>query len=291
MGLLTPLKWHTYRAGRRMVREWHSIWRDRRLDELARADAPLAGALARALRRTVADSDADAVRWRERIEEERARMLRSEEPIAAPEEREAGTEKEGLTLAGACAASIAPPAGMVLHHLIKETRPKVALELGTNVGISAAYQASALATLQADLVTLEGMRGRQRQAKALHARLGLDNLDYVLGPFQETLEPTLERIGPVDYALIDGHHQYEPTLAYFDLICRHSADSAIFVFDDIRWSRGMRRAWDAVRRDARVETTVDLYWMGICVTGSLAGNGAGEPGHHSLVELWVERGK
>lgn len=289
MALLTPLKRHTYRAGRRAVREWHAVWRDRRLDRLERMDLPRAGELARALRRVAADGaeGGDPSLWRERIEEERAAMLESELPIATAAEREAGTEKPGLTLAGACGSSIAPPAGMLLHHLIRETRPSVALELGTNVGISAAYQASALASFGGRLNTFEGMQGRLQQAQALHARLGLDNLDYHLGPFQRTLEPALDGLAPVEYALIDGHHQYEPTLRYFDLICGHSAEGAVLVFDDIRWSRDMRRAWDAVRRDPRVRTVIDLYWMGICVVGARNA----EPAPSIFVELWVERGK
>jgi hypothetical protein len=39
------------------------------------------------------------------------------------------------------------------------------------------------------------------------------------------------------------------------------------VFDDIRWSDGMARAWSAIEADPRVEQTWDLGSMGICLLG------------------------
>ena len=42
----------------------------------------------------------------------------------------------------------------------------------------------------------------------------------------------------MDLACIDGHHQYQPPLDYFEALWRYSRQTAIFVFDDIRWSEG-----------------------------------------------------
>jgi hypothetical protein len=41
----------------------------------------------------------------------------------------------------------------------------------------------------------------------------------------------------------------------------------VLVFDDIRWSVGMNRAWDAVGAHERVRTVVDLFQVGVCVIG------------------------
>ena len=53
-----------------------------------------------------------------------------------------------------------------------------------------------------------------------------------------------------------GHHQYQPALDYFDALWRYSGQTAIFVFDDIRWSEGMLRAWAQLRADPRLDITV-----------------------------------
>lgn len=60
-----------------------------------------------------------------------------------------------------------------------------------------------------------------------------------------------------------GHHQYQPALDYFDALWRYSGQTAIFVFDDIRWSEGMLRAWAQLRADPRLDITVDLGSIGL----------------------------
>jgi predicted O-methyltransferase YrrM len=42
------------------------------------------------------------------------------------------------------------------------------------------------------------------------------------------------------------------TLAYFDRITARANPGALLVFDDIKWSPGMRRAWQRIRTDTRV---------------------------------------
>ena len=99
------------------------------------------------------------------------------------------------------------------------------------------------------MVTLDASAYRQRLAKEIHANLGLDNISYVTGLFTDTLQPTLTDMGTVDLAFIDGHHQYQPTLDYLEEILKFSTPDTVFVFDDIRWSEGMKQAWDEIRAD------------------------------------------
>jgi predicted O-methyltransferase YrrM len=153
-----------------------------------------------------------------------------------------------------------------MYLLVREFQPAQAIELGTNVGISSAYQAAGLQTnASGRLVTLEASPYRLRLAKELHGRVGLRALDYRQGLFTETLDDAVADFGPFDFVFIDGHHQYEPTLDYFERVWRRSHDDALFVFDDIRWSEGMQRAWAKLQADPRVALALDLYTVGVCV--------------------------
>ncbi len=38
----------------------------------------------------------------------------------------------------------------------------------------------------------------------------------------------------------------------------------MFVFDDIRWSDGMKKAWAEIQRDDRLGVLVDLSTVGVC---------------------------
>jgi predicted O-methyltransferase YrrM len=135
------------------------------------------------------------------------------------------------------------------------------------VGISSAYQALALQLngQNGRLITMEVSPYRLRLAKQLHRNVGLGNVVYVEGLFSETLDSTLINIDGVDFAFIDGHHQYQSTLDYFQKILSHSKENAIFVFDDIRWSHGMKKAWSKIQSDDKIEMSADLHSMGLCV--------------------------
>jgi predicted O-methyltransferase YrrM len=157
-------------------------------------------------------------------------------------------------------------AALLLFSLARTTKPLHVLELGTNVGISSAYLGAALKAngQKGRLTTLEVSPYRLRLAKEVHRNLGIDNISYVKGLFVDVLRPALADLGSVDLAFIDGHHQYQPTLAYFEEIFGFSSPGAVFVFDDIRWSDGMRRAWSRIQADDRLGLIVDLYYLGIC---------------------------
>lgn len=174
-------------------------------------------------------------------------------------------------------ASRTDQTALLLFRLVRELKPRTAIELGTNVGISACYQAAALKLNGAGkLVTLEGASSLASVAARNFTHLGLGNVEVVRGRFQDTLSKVLSDHSPVDYAFIDGHHDEEATLKYFHAFAPTLSDTAVVVFDDISWSGGMARAWEAIRRHEQVRVSVDLGSMGIIST---AGNGS--PQHFS----------
>lgn len=207
----------------------------------------------------------------EAIETERELMLSCGEPLVDGTLGEGGMYDKGGSIREACLVSKRRHSATFLYLLVREFKPTAALELGTNVGVSSAYQAAALKLNGGGrLVTLESSPYRLRLAKRLHEKVGLtDYVTYRTGLFNETLGEALEASGPVDYAFVDGHHQYRPTLDYFDVICSRVKDKAIIVFDDIVWSAEMRRAWREVKADKRVAVASDFGTMGVCV---MAGN-------------------
>jgi len=205
--------------------------------------------------------------WPSRIESERDRLLGREDILVDGSLGEGGISDEGETIRSACESSKPLYPALLLYLLIREFNPTAVLELGTNVGISSAYIAAALKTNDRGgiVTTLEASPYRQKLAIEVHRNLALDNVTYVLGLFTDTLDSTLQNLGLVDFVFIDGHHQYKPTIDYFNRIWKFSRAGAIFLFDDIRWSRGMKQAWSEIKTDERLGLVVDLHSMGICV--------------------------
>lgn len=182
-----------------------------------------------------------------------------------------GAANQGTTvtqiLGQTCRASSIPPMwGLLLFQLIRAFKPSHILELGTFLGMSAAYQAAALEMNGTGrMLSLEGAGSLAKLARRNLAQLELERAAVKTGPFKATLEGALQELEEIDYAFIDGHHDEKATLRYFEQILPFASDSAVFVFDDIYWSEGMRRAWDTISACPRVKIAVDLSKLGICV--------------------------
>jgi len=154
----------------------------------------------------------------------------------------------------------------VLFRLVREMKPPICLELGSGSGISGCYHAAALKLNgKGTLVTLEGAAALAAVAEKGFQLLNLDNAVVVPGRFQDTLSEVLHQYAPIDYAFIDGHHDGSATQKYFEQIAAASAETALFVFDDISWSKSMKQAWHNILLDEKIRLSFDLGGMGICL--------------------------
>ncbi|MEY2806196.1 MAG: O-methyltransferase [Planctomycetia bacterium] len=171
------------------------------------------------------------------------------------------------TVGEACRASKKPAWAGLLWHLVREFKPERCVELGCCLGISACYQGHALRSNGGGgrLWTLEGAPMLAAVARRHLAEQGLDGrVEVVVGRFQDTLPGLLARHAPIDYAFIDGHHDEQATLRYFEQLLPHLAPRALLVFDDIDWSDGMRRAWARLVDDRRIQLSIDCGEVGVC---------------------------
>jgi predicted O-methyltransferase YrrM len=261
----------------------------RAADRLAAAGHPVAGAYADALRdlhRPLTDDERATFAPIEALR----RRLSSSDAVVEMADFGAGTRRGGAGAGGAEIAhrerattvaeitrSTSKPArwARFLFHVVHRTGATTAIELGTSMGISAAYQASALQRAAGGrLITIEGSPSSAALAEG-HLR-GLHLLPGTVtvraGRFDEALPEVLAELPPVDYVFVDGHHDEHATQAYFAAVKPHLASGATLVFDDIRWSDGMLRAWEAIRADPDVAVALDCGGVGIvCVDPGATG--------------------
>jgi predicted O-methyltransferase YrrM len=158
----------------------------------------------------------------------------------------------------------------LLFHIIRQLKPTSCIEMGACLGISAGYQAAALELNGAGrLVTMEGAASFAQIAEQNLKRLGLGHrAKVVVGRFHDTLDGVLAETKPVDCCFIDGHHDEVATVEYFERVLPHLSPRAVLLFDDIRWSSGMLRAWTKISSDSRVQASFDLGKVGICLLGA-----------------------
>ncbi len=171
-----------------------------------------------------------------------------------------------MNVSDICKASKPQFWALILFKLIREFEPTTSFELGTCLGISAAYQAAAhKINDKGSIITMEGAASlASLSEKNLH-KLGLNNTIVVCGRFQDNIDRLLKENRPINYAFIDGHHDEEATISYFESFVPNLSNKAIIVFDDISWSKGMRRAWKKIIENENIKFSVDLRTIGICL--------------------------
>ena len=149
----------------------------------------------------------------------------------------------------------------LLFRIVNYYQPAQILELGTSLGITSSYLATANTT--AKLVTMEGAPEVAAVAQQNFKKLGLQNIELVNGNFDETLLPKLQELNSVDLAFIDGNHREEPTVRYFKQLLPYCTENSILVFDDIHWSEEMEQAWETIKANERVLLSIDLFFIGL----------------------------
>ena len=151
--------------------------------------------------------------------------------------------------------------GQLLFRMVKEYKPQNILELGTSLGITTAYLASA--NPDAKVITMEGAQEISNIAQQNFNTSGLQNAKLVEGNFDNTLQSTIAQLPSVDFAFIDGNHRREPTERYFQQLLPKTHRDSVLIFDDIHWSAGMEAAWQTIREHPSVRCSVDLFFIGI----------------------------
>lgn len=151
--------------------------------------------------------------------------------------------------------------GQLLFRLVNHFQPTYVLELGTSLGLATAYLASA--NSKAMIQTLEGCTETARVAQANFDKLRLKNITITTGDFDETLPVVLDQLPRIDFAFLDGNHQRDATLRYFESCITKVTTSSVIVLDDIHWSSGMEEAWNTLKNDEHVTASIDLFQFGL----------------------------
>lgn len=157
--------------------------------------------------------------------------------------------------------SVSPRYGKLLYKLCRYTNSQNVLEIGTSIGVSTMYLASACT--YGKVLTLEGDEKRIEIAKRNIEEMKLSNVEFFQGDFDTTLPNVLSKLAKLDCVFFDGNHSKKPTLKYFRLCMDYIHENTVFVFDDIRWSEEMREAWNVIIADDRVSISIDLFFMGV----------------------------
>ncbi len=154
----------------------------------------------------------------------------------------------------------------ILFKICNYLNAKTIVELGTSLGISTAYLASASSTSK--VYTLEGCPNISDVAKDNFKQLKLKNIEVITGNIDENLSNILNKIDQLDIVYLDANHRYEPTMNYFQECLKKVHDHSILIFDDIHWSNEMQQAWEEIKKHPQVTVSVDIFHFGLVLFNS-----------------------
>jgi predicted O-methyltransferase YrrM len=149
----------------------------------------------------------------------------------------------------------------LLFKIVNYYQPQTILELGTSLGVTTAYLASANAN--ALVTTMEGSSQVSNIATTNFTILELKNITQIQGNFDNTLPETVSKLTKIDLAFLDGNHRYQPTLNYFQTILPKVTNESIIILDDIHWSKEMEQAWNEIKNHPSVTLSIDLFFIGM----------------------------
>jgi predicted O-methyltransferase YrrM len=200
------------------------------------------------------------------IEITRSRMLADQRIISVEDYGRPALVKEDKKISDIARRSLSDRKfGRLLFRLVNHYRPRQLFELGTSLGISGAYLASA--DPNARLTSMEGSASIAAIASENFEQLGLKNITQITGNFETSLPPVLAAAEAPDLVFIDGHHRKEPVLNYFGQFLKKRSPEALFIFHDIHWSAEMEEAWIKIKSHPDVMLSIDLFTAGLVFFG------------------------
>ncbi|MDR3696865.1 class I SAM-dependent methyltransferase [Mucilaginibacter sp.] len=154
-----------------------------------------------------------------------------------------------------------PKLAQLLYRLAADLQPANIIELGTCLGTTSVYLQNA--NPAAKVYTLEGCPETAAIAQETFVKAGVANMELIVGNFDNTLPGVIKRLEKLDFVFVDGNHQKDATLKYFEWCLPKVHENTMLIFDDIYWSEGMKEAWNEIKAHPQVTVTVDLFWIGL----------------------------
>jgi predicted O-methyltransferase YrrM len=151
--------------------------------------------------------------------------------------------------------------GRLLFRMANHYSAGTIIELGSSLGISAAYLASADRVKR--VITIEGSPYIGEIAKETFDRLKLDNVQLIHGNFNEVLDEVISSNAPSDIVFIDGNHRKKAVLEYFEKFLQKISPSSLIIIHDIHWSRDMEEAWKIIKSHPKVKMSIDIFSAGL----------------------------
>lgn len=170
---------------------------------------------------------------------------------------------------------VGPAVGHLLNLLVKETRPKTIVEIGTSYGYSTVWLAEAARAVGGKVTTLELQRYKQDYAREALGKAGLSaQVEFICGNAVDILA---RLAGPFDFVLLDlWKEMYVPCL---ELFYPKLGPGALIAADNMIEPANSRAEAAAYRRVVRTKPGIQSVLLPVGQGVELSRYAAGLPDH------------
>jgi predicted O-methyltransferase YrrM len=166
--------------------------------------------------------------------------------------------------------SCKPEIARIIYHIIQHTESQNILELGTSFGISTSYMA--MANSKARLTTIEGCYGLSDMANQLFKKFQLNNINIENGNIDFLLPNILAGLDKLDFVFFDVFRDEATLVEYYKQCSKHAYENTIFVINNIHDSKEMLSCWNTIKKDEKIQGSIDLFNCGILFFNKKANN-------------------
>ena len=161
------------------------------------------------------------------------------------------------------ARNILKPARLdqLIYRLATDVNLGNIIELGSCLGIKTAYLAKAAPN--ARIISVERCPETAEIAHENLDKLHIQNLELLVGNFDELFPEVIRNSTELDFVLINGKHPKEAILNYFRKCLPKLSKNSILIVDNIYRSQDMKDAWTQIKAHPEVSVTFDLFQIGL----------------------------
>lgn len=178
---------------------------------------------------------------------------------SADRRRQFNSEKANCAIAPM--VQVSPKLGQLLFRMVGFFQPASILELGSTLGITTAYLASANSTIP--VTSMEDTEVLAAQALQVLRKAGVSNATLITGNIEQTLPTWLSSQKAIDFVFVTDSHSYASTMRYFYWLRERAHAQSVLVFNGIHRSAAMEQAWAHIQADSAVTLTIDLFFIGV----------------------------
>jgi predicted O-methyltransferase YrrM len=181
------------------------------------------------------------------------------------EDHGAGADATGKTIREVSVSTMASKAlkqgkySRFLYRLVDYLKCTEAIELGTSLGITTSYLASACNQVK----TVEADKNVLNIAEEGWKQLSKRNIKSYCFDLNEGWTHLSNEIDTIDFLFVDANHRKEAVIRYLLQALPYIHQKSVIVLDDIHWSEDMLEAWNLLKSRKEVSLSFDIFQMGV----------------------------